>query len=148
MQDAAPEPGRDPLGIVELGRVCAEQRARSLAWFARLGTLVTATGAGPIQRAVATAAHRHAWHADLWAARTPAIPPVDPPADPTGLLPAETSADDGWLVGYRTELTSLAAELDRLAARVDPALDPSTTRTITLVRRDIAETIAELDQVG
>ena len=124
----------EPLGIVELGEVCARMRARSLDAFERCGRWVTSTPPGELQRLLAEACHRHAWHAELWAARAPAIPSID--------LEALTAAARGVrdLPGvevYRELLDELTSELDALTARVDPVLDPSTIRTIALVRTDL-----------
>lgn len=125
-----------PLGIVELVEVCAQMRARNVDAFERLGAWATARG-GPgagVRRLLATAAHRHAWHADLWAARTPTIPIA---ADQS---PSDLALDGLDPVGaYRTWLEAMALDLDRLASRVDGQLDPGTARTISLVRADLAE---------
>lgn len=126
------------LGIVELGAVCARMRARSLDLFELVGGWVTTTPPGDDQRLFAEACHRHAWHADLWAARAPKIPPVD--------LEAATAAARGQLPdvdprrradAYTTILDDLASELDELATSVDADLDPCTARTVTLVARDL-----------
>lgn len=124
----------EALGIVELGEVCARMRARSLDAFEGCGQWVTATPAGALQRLLAEATHRHAWHAELWAARSPAIPAVD--------LEAATAAARRPLPdveAYQELLDDLVSELDALVARVDPTLDPSTARTVALVRADLAD---------
>ena len=66
------------MSIIELGDVCARQRAVSLDLFEQLGALVTAdaTPAGDEQQLFAKACHQHAWHAELWLQRAPTIPPV------------------------------------------------------------------------
>ena len=125
----------EPLGIVELGEVCARMRARSLDAFERCGRWVTSTPPGELQRLLAEACHRHAWHAELWAARAPAIPPVDLEALTAA---ARRAGDLPGVEAYRELLDELATELDELTSRVDPVLDPSTTRTIALVRTDVA----------
>jgi hypothetical protein len=126
------------LTITELGDVCARLRARSLDLFEATGGWVATTEPGELQRRFATATHRHAWHAELWADRCPAIPPIDldeltarhrtrrPDVDP-----------DHRLETYRAQLDELVSELDSLEARVDPELDPSTEQVITLVRSDL-----------
>lgn len=128
-----------PLGIVELGEVCARLRARSLDAFERCGEWVTSTPPGELQQLLAEACHRHAWHAELWAARAPAIPPVD--LEEWTAAARRPIAD---VEAYGALLDELAAELDALTSRVDPALDPSTTRTITLVRTDLTALRARL----
>ena len=127
----------DPLGIIELGDVCARQRAFSLDLFRELGAWVTAADREH-QRWFATACHRHAWHAELWAQRCPAIPPVDLGTAVNDAsqarLPTEPDAD-----AYRSMLDEMIADLDGLAHRADADLDPATRRVTTLVRRDLAE---------
>ena len=132
------------LGIVELGDVCAAMRAHSLELFAQLGAWVTTTAPGELQRLFAEACHRHAWHAELWELRTPAIPRERAPSTP----PPERSEVEGDEIRrerYRAELSTLEDELRGLRTRIDPALDPSTARTIDLVGRDVVEIAAHLD---
>jgi hypothetical protein len=134
----------DQLGIVELGDVCAAMRAHSLELFAQLGAWVTTTAPGELQRLFAEACHRHAWHAELWELRTPAIPRERAPSAP----PPERSEVEGDEIRrerYRAELSTLEDELRGLRTRIDPALDPSTARTIDLVGRDVVEIAAHLD---
>lgn len=125
------------LGIVELGDVCARQRALSLDLFRELGAWV-ADADVEHQRWYATACHRHAWHAELWAQRSPTIPPVDLEAAVTDAsrtrLPSEPDP-----VAYRSVIDRLLDELDRLSGRADPVLDPGTHRVLTLVRRDVSD---------
>lgn len=127
----------EPLGIIELGDVCARMRALSLDLFRELGVWVRVADPEH-QRWYATACHRHAWHADLWARRSPAIPPVDldvAVADARQTrLPEAPDAP-----AYRSLLTAVLADLDELARRVDPDIDPATQRVLTLVRRDLTE---------
>ena len=126
-----------PVGIVELGEVCARMRAMSLDLFVELGAWVT-TADVEHQRWFAAACHRHAWHADLWAARSPTIPPVDlDGAVATARrhrLPERPDAS-----AYRSLLTEMLAALDELSHRIDPALDPGTRRVSDLVVRDLVE---------
>jgi hypothetical protein len=132
------------LGIVELAGACATMRARSLALFSVLGGWVTATEPGELQRLFAEACHRHAWHAELWEARTPTIP-LTPKATPEPAGLGDADGDDLRRDRYRVELSSLEDELRALRARVDPALDPGTARTIDLVGRDVVEIADRLD---
>lgn len=127
--------------IIELGNVCARQRAISLDLFEQLGALVTAdaTPAGAEQQLFAKACHQHAWHAELWVHRAPTIPPVQghgaferAVAQQRGVNEPVTDA-----ASYRSAAVALVAELTVLLGQVDPLLDPSTTRTITLVLADL-----------
>jgi hypothetical protein len=136
-----------PLGIIELGRLCARQRAICLDLFEQLGALIVAeaTPAGADQQTYATACHRHAWHAELWAARTPTIPAVG--TGPVGTEAAGAEASVAPLRGalgtavdaesYRNIIERLRRELTELRTRFDPLLDPSTDRVITLVLADL-----------
>jgi hypothetical protein len=127
----------EPLGIVELGDVCARMRAQSLDLFRELGAWVSVADVGH-QRWFATACHRHAWHAELWAGRSPAIPPVDLDAAVADArrnrLPDAPAA-----TAYSRLLDAMLDELDELSSRVDPDIDPGTQRVLTLVRRDLAD---------
>lgn len=128
------------LGIVELAEVCAAMRARNLHLFELLGGWVTTTPPGRRQRMFAEACHRHAWHAELWAQRAPRIPRVDLDAattttcDQPADVPPDRRADE-----YARLLDALIEDVDQLASRVDPTIDPGTVRTVTLVRADLTE---------
>jgi hypothetical protein len=130
-------------GIVELADVCARQRAVSLDLFTELGAWVAADTdvTGEQRRWFSTACHRHAWHAELWARRSPAIPPVDLDAATDAArhrrLPDTPDADT-----YRGLIDTMLADLDRLAGRIDPDLDPATHRVIMLVRHDLTDLAA------
>lgn len=127
----------EPLGIIELGDVCARMRAQSLDLFRELGAWVRVADPEH-QRWYATACHRHAWHADLWAQRSPTIPPVDLDAAVADArrtrLPDAPDAP-----AYRSMLTTMLADLDEVTHRVDADIDPATDRVLTLVRRDLTE---------
>lgn len=132
----------DPLGIVELVDVCHSMQRRNAAVFAWLGTIVTHGEAGTNGRLFAEACHRHAWHAELWAARRPTIP-VEPTAAPAGMDDGgddDGSDDDGGdpVGAYRAEVDALRSMVRELASRVDRDLDPGTSRVIDLVAADLA----------
>jgi len=125
--------------LLDVAALCARMRAASLDLFEQVGSWVTNTPAGAEQQRWATACHRHAWHADLWAQRAPAIRSFDlaaAVAAERGSLGAPSTPADraDW---YRDVLSELATALDAAAAHVDPDLDPSTARTIALVRADL-----------
>ena len=129
------------LGIVELVEVCARERARALALFQHLGSWVATTADPTLQRLFATAAHRHAWHAQLWADRSPAIPVPHVVADVAAIVEAGDDTDR-W-TAYVTSLGTLIVELGALRDRIDPDLDPGTARVIELVGAD-ANRLADL----
>ena len=120
------------IGIVELVEVCASMSARNRWLFERLGAWVADEPDPTRQRWFAVATHRHAWHAELWDDRRPAIPVDAPHTD----RPAHGEPDDraGW---YRAELATMRSDVAELARRVDPVLDPSTQRVIDLVLADV-----------
>lgn len=124
------------LGIVELGELCQDQCSIHLGWFGLLGRRVRDETDLRRQRWYATAAHRHAWHAELWAGRRPAIP-----HDAVHQLPPPADVDDGGdlAAAYADHLVAQRALLARLRDRVDPDLDPSTRRVIALVDADLAD---------
>ena len=120
----------------EISRVCAAMRALNHDLFAELGRWAVADDCD--RRVLyATACHRHAWHAELWARRMPRLHAEGSHLDGDERVQRLPDAPDAD--AYRALLLRLADDLDDLAARVDPVLDPSTTRVIRLVRRDVAE---------
>ncbi len=124
-----------PPGIVELVDICHSMQQRNIELFARLAAIVANGEAGSSGRLFAEACHRHAWHADLWAARRPVIPVEPTPVTPTTVAAGD---DDGDLVGtYRTEIDVIRELLRELTGRVDRDLDPSTARVIELVSADL-----------
>lgn len=140
---ATPADRVEPLGIVELAGWCASMRDESLRWFRVLGTWVDDPDPH-LQRWFAEAGHRHAWHAELWQGRLPTIPP----AVNVRAVPEHDQRDGSRVTGerrasdYRSALDSMLVELDRTADRIDAELDPSTRRTIGLVRADLVELLA------
>ena len=138
----------EQLGIVELGHVCVAMQARNLDLFRTLGTWVNTSAPGESQRLFAEACHRHAWHAELWQARTPIIRVSFDATHEPELLDDGGDArvdDEQRRDRYRAALSALEEQLRSLRARVDPSLDPSTARTIDLVGRDVVEIATRLD---
>ena len=137
-------PGREHVGIIELGSICASMRARNLTLFEQLGGWVVDTSDHGLQRLFALASHLHAWHAELWAQRAPTIPEVEldnsVARPPSPLVAPGERADD-----YRAALDTMLEDLRRLSARVDVLLDPSTARTIGLVTSDLVDLRQQLD---
>lgn len=112
----------EPLGIVELVDAAAGLTARFGALSEVLGRWATDADdiADDSRRRYGTMSHRHAWHADLWRARTPAIP-IEPAAvDPIG---APDTPDEGW---YRSVVDRLERDAVSLRERAHRDLDPST----------------------
>lgn len=135
--------GREPIGIVELGRICDEQRSVCLGWFTTLGRWVADEPTPALQRLYAAASHRHAWHAELWRSRRPTIPPVEarPEPDPVTV----DDEDDDRSSAYRSAVAAMRRSLDELRGSIDPELDPSTERVIDLVTADLVDLSARID---
>ena len=125
-------------GLVELVDICHSMQQRNIELFARLGAIVTNGEAGSSGRLFAEACHRHAWHADLWAARRPVIPVEPTPVTPTPVAAGDEDDHDGDVVGaYRAEIDVIRELLRELTGRVNRDLDPSTVRVIELVSADL-----------
>jgi hypothetical protein len=122
--------------ISELVDISASMHARFNALFETLGRWVASTGDPAVQQRFAQAAHRHAWHADLWAERRPTIPLDAGPSAQLDEVPDDPAASVrlAWYVG---QVERLRAELGELSGRIDPVLDPSTARVISLITHDL-----------
>ncbi len=120
---------------------CTAMTARHRRLFELLGAWAMDDPDAARQRWYATAAHRHAWHAELWDRRRPTIP-VESSA---GSEPAEATPPDDvderrrW---YTEVLAALIADTAALADGVDPELDPGTLRVTRLVAADLDELAA------
>lgn len=122
--------------IAELVDVCDEAVAIDLGWFRVLGERVRDEPDPQLQRLFAAASHRHAWHAELWAERRPAIPHDAPRTLPD---PIEPDVADDLLGSYRDHLSARRSFLARLRADADPELDPATHRLAELIDADLAD---------
>jgi hypothetical protein len=120
--------------ILELVEVCAREQARSTSLFEHLGGWVASTSQPALQRLFGAAAHRHAWHAELWARRSPTVPVAALAADVAAI--SEAGDDTDRWTAYVTALGLLIVDLEELRQRVDPDLDPSTIRVLDLVLAD------------
>lgn len=126
------------VSIDELVVLCERMAATNNGLFERLGAWVSDEPDAQLQQWFSIAGHRHAWHAELWEERRPKVPldgglvDADAGNEPGDDEPANRAA---WYAG---QLSSLQHELAALESRVDPVLDPSTQRVITLVAADIA----------
>ena len=121
------------VSIDELVALCERLATGNHRLFERLGAWVSDEPDPQLQRWFSVASHRHAWHAELWEERRPKVPLDGASADATADdEPADRAA---W---YADRLSSLRRELSAIESRVDPVLDPSTHRVITLVAADLA----------
>lgn len=122
--------------IAELVDLCDEQCATDLGWFVALGSRVRHEPDPRLQRLFATAAHRHAWHAELWAARRPTVPHDAVHGMPD---PATPDVGDDLVASYREHLATRRSFLADLREAADPELDPATVRVVSLVDNDLAD---------
>lgn len=140
------------LDIVAVARLCAEVSAYSSALFEFCGRQIAVSDPGPKQRWWARACHQHAWHIELATERMPTVPVVDARAlvagagEPLGAMTnhdSDVPAVDPIPV-WQQATAEICATLDAGNQRLDPALDPSTSRMIDLVRADLARLADEL----
>lgn len=123
--------------ITDLVEVCEQMEARHRALFERLGTWVAAEADGSVQRWWSAAAHRHAWHADLWRSRRPSIP-----IDVAAHAPQLDQPDGDPVAWYLDRLADLRADTAGVASTIDPDLDPATVRVTRLVIADLDDLVA------
>jgi hypothetical protein len=135
-------------GIVDLVAVCVAQRQWSQRLFERCGAWVATSEHPGLQQLLATATHRHAWHAELWSRRRPTIPVDDPPAASPDEQHVELDGDAARAAAYANELESMLTALDRIRAASDPTLDPATHRTLDLVTTDLLDLRQRLTEVA
>jgi hypothetical protein len=120
-------------------------RAANVELFRTLGDWVTSTPDAAVQRTFATASHRHAWHADLWTDRTPAVPGLAVAESDSSSASSLSSVSATERAGaYRAVVDALVDELGSVRDRIDPLLDPSTRRVIDLVTTDLESIRAQL----
>jgi hypothetical protein len=127
------------IAIVDLVAVCVAQQRWSQRLFEQCGVWVATTRHPPLQQLMAVATHRHAWHAELWGERRPAIPCDSPLASPADAAATDSDSDAGRAAAYASELQAMLAALDQIRAGADRALDPATHRTLDLVTADLVE---------
>lgn len=135
-------------GIVETAQRFDQYCWAELRMFELLGEWACA-GNEDAAAAVMFAAHshHHAWHAELFAGRIPALDGHDAPAG-TAALPrlvplveaarAAVGTRDRLAAVYDVALPALAAEYEEHLANTDPRVDGPTARALTLVLRDLA----------
>ena len=123
------------VSIVDLATRVSELRSIELDLFERLSAAALATDEPSMAPVLATWAHRHAWHAQLWADRFPSIPSTT--LDRPVIAPSDTGVDRA--------LGDLVARCEALRDDVDGVLDPPTIRVCDLVLADLH---AELEHLA
>ena len=121
-------------------------RVRNNDLFERLGGWVADTPDPALQRLFAEACHRHAWHAELWAERTPAIPTAEL-GEPATATPVDSTPPAEQAAAYQGDLDRMLGDLRALLDRVDAVLDPSTVRTTSLVVADLTDIDGRLGMI-
>ena len=125
--------------IAELVAISTSMQNRFAQLFETLGRWVATTDDPETQQRFARNAHRHAWHAELWAARRPTVP-IEAVRPSLADVEIDAQLGDGaarsaW---YDEQIELLRSELTDLHRRVDPQLDPGTARVISLISADLA----------
>jgi hypothetical protein len=134
-------------GIVETAQRFGQYRWAELQMFELLGEWARSGEDAAAAKMFAAHSHHHAWHADVFAGRIPAIEGLDAP-DATAVLPQLVPLVEAAraAVGTRARLTgvydvvlpALASEYEQHLANTDPRVDGPTARALTLVLRDLA----------
>jgi hypothetical protein len=138
----------DPLTLHDVADLAARSRARHLLVFTVAGEWARTTP-GPDRRWLARTAHEHAWHAGLWADRSPVVPGLEPSDAATdGLVEAtraglDATDDAGRRAAVVAHVEALADDLRAVRDRVDADLDAPTARVIELVLADLDRQLAD-----
>jgi len=122
--------------ITDLVSICDDRYAVNLGWFEALGSWVADEPDPRRQRWFAVANHRHAWHADLWAKRRPAVPHDAEHRLPS---PVAVTATADRAEAYATFLDEELARIAAIRTASDAELDPATHRLINLLEADLAD---------
>jgi hypothetical protein len=137
------------VGIHELAGVTARAIAIELVLFEAFGRWISTTSQASAKPALAAASRRHAWHAELWRERFPAIPDADVDGAVAGeratlsaLIAALATFDalpsgPGRLAVTDYVTTELGREYRTALAANDPLVDAPTTRVLTLILADL-----------
>jgi hypothetical protein len=129
--------------IAALARRIARYRWAETTLFEALGGWVATVPEAEIKVCLAAHGAHHAWHAQLWAERMPALPGISPDGPAAvGLRPVaaalvEPEQTIERLVGvYRVALPRLIGAYTAHRRRTSVLTDAPTVRTLTLVLRD------------
>ena len=132
--------------IDDLGRRARRWIAVEELLFETLGRWAGELPEPAAKRVLATWCHRHAWHAELWRARLPAVEGFDGDDDDV----------EAWIAPLRAALQDVQTSEEAIAAlresvlpaldaavtehrdAVDPVLDGPTARVLDLVAADLA----------
>jgi hypothetical protein len=136
-----------PAGIHELADFVARHHALALVLAEAAGTLLADTADPAAKPMWAAAASRHAWHAELWANRYPAVPGLDLDHATTtardGLRPvvdelnAEGVSADERAARHHAAVDRLRDELAHARTALDDRLDAPTARLFDLILADL-----------
>ncbi len=141
-----------PPGIVELVGIAGGARWLELRLFEALGAWAVSEPMAEAKTLFGSRCGHHAWHAELWLARIPTLPGVDPAAVtlPSGdgyeqagrRLAGTSTTAERLTAAYRHALPALATDAAALLERIDERLDGPSTRTLRLVLADLIDDIA------
>lgn len=143
-------------GIEDTSRRFGQYRWAELQLFELLGGWATSAADAQVVAMLAAHCHHHAWHADVFAGRTPAVAGLEAAAEPAPLpelvpmLDAARGADGTAArlrAVYQNVLPALAAEYERHLLVTDPRIDGPTVRALTLALHDLADDRSEGEEM-
>jgi hypothetical protein len=126
---------RDRVGIVEWSRRARGARATELRVADAYGAAIARAATGAEKIALARAAHRHGWHAELWSSVVPVLHDVDATlaaVDTIDGVAEVTQGDDPQAAAERTA-GDLTAQYRAWLAEAAPVADAPTIAVLELV---------------
>jgi len=126
---------RDRVGIIEWSRRARGARATELRVADAYGAAIARAPTGGEKIALARAASRHGWHADLWSSVVPVLHDVDATlaaVDTIGSVADVTQGDDPQAAADRT-VRDLTAQYRAWLASATPVADGPTIAVLRLV---------------
>jgi hypothetical protein len=132
--------------LADLGKRARRWIAVEELLFETLGRWARQLSDPPTQRVFGTWCHRHAWHAELWRSRLPAV----------GAAAGDDDDIDGWIAPLRSAMNSVTTADEAIAVlrhsvlpalkdavvehrdAIDPLLDGPTARVLDLVGADLS----------
>ena len=132
--------------VDDLGRRARRWIAVEELLFETLGRWARELAEPPVKRMFGTWCHRHAWHAELWRGRLPAVDALAESDDdvenwiaPLRLALADVNTSEEALAALRESvLPALEAAVAEHRDAIDPQLDGPTARVLDLVSSDLA----------
>jgi hypothetical protein len=132
--------------LEDLGRRARRWIAIEELLFETLGRWARQLAHPAVQRLVGTWCHRHAWHAELWRSRLPAIDAASGDDDDVdawiaplrSAMNGVTTADEAIAVLGHSVLPALSEAVAEHRGAIDPLLDGPTARILDIVAADLS----------